>query len=81
MEAGGFVRVPPIGPTWLDHSLPPSLRDYIGLPIDHVLAKGLVQVHSVGKAGDAGSDHAPVLVEFSVAAKAPPASTALAMGK
>jgi endonuclease/exonuclease/phosphatase (EEP) superfamily protein YafD len=81
MEAGGFVRVPPIGPTWLGYSLPAALRDYVGLPIDHVLAKGLVQVHSVAKAGDAGSDHAPVLVEFSVAAKAPPASAALAMWK
>jgi hypothetical protein len=48
-----------------------------------VLAKGLVQVHSVVKAGDAGSDHAPVLVEFSVATKTAPegATTALAMRK
>lgn len=83
MEAGGFARVPPIGPTWLHGRLPASLRGYVGLPIDHVLAKGLVRVHSAATAGDAGSDHAPVLVEFSVEGrKAPPEpSTALVMSK
>lgn len=82
IEAGGFVRVPPIGPTWLHHGLPASWRGYVGLPIDHVLAKGFVRVHAAETVGDAGSDHAPVLVEFSVEGpKAVPEepSTALAM--
>jgi endonuclease/exonuclease/phosphatase (EEP) superfamily protein YafD len=83
MEAGGFLRVPPTGPTWLHHSLPAALRDYVGLPIDHVLTKGMVRVHAAQTAGDAGSDHAPVLVEFSVEAKPAPEepSTALVMLK
>jgi endonuclease/exonuclease/phosphatase (EEP) superfamily protein YafD len=84
MEAGSFVRVPPIGPTWLHHRLPAGLRDYVGLPIDHVLAKGLVRVHAAATTGDAGSDHTPVLVEFSVEApKAVPEepSTALVLLK
>ena len=64
--AGAFTQVPAVGPTWLPRQLPKSLRDWIGLPIDHVLTNGGVMVHSANTVEDAGSDHAPVLIEFSL---------------
>lgn len=70
--AGGLTQVPSIGPTWLHRKLPKALRPWIGLPIDQVLAKGNVVVHSATTQDDAGSDHLPVLVEFSLAS--PPKS-------
>jgi endonuclease/exonuclease/phosphatase (EEP) superfamily protein YafD len=69
--AGGLTRVSSIGPTWLHRSLPKALRPWIGLPIDHVFAKGNVVVHSAKAEQDAGSDHLPVLVEFSLLPDAP----------
>ena len=64
-QAGTMTLVPGIGPTWLHHSLPDALRP-AGLPIDHVFAKGGVIVHSARTLEPAGSDHLPVLVEFSL---------------
>ena len=64
--AGAFTQVPAVGPTWLPRQLPKSLRGWIGLPIDHVLTNGGVMVHSARTVEDAGSDHAPVLIEFSL---------------
>ena len=69
--AGGLTPVQSIGPTWLHRKLPKSLRQWIGLPIDQVLAKGNVAVHSAKTQDDAGSDHLPVLVEFSLLPGAP----------
>lgn len=69
--AGGLTPVPSIGPTWLHRKLPKVLRPWIGLPIDHVLAKGNVVIHSATVQDDAGSDHLPVLVEFSLLPGAP----------
>lgn len=63
---GGFDRAPAAGPTWLWRRLPVSLRPWIGLTIDHVFTKGAVAVHSVTIAEPVGSDHAPLLVEFSL---------------
>lgn len=65
-DAGGLVRVGGSTPSWLSRSLPISWRQWIGLPIDHVFRKGSVTVHSVDTQEDVGSDHAPLLVEFSL---------------
>lgn len=65
-EAGGLTPVPSIGVSWLLLELPKALRPWIGLPIDHVMIKGNVSVHSALGQDDAGSDHLPVLVEFSL---------------
>jgi endonuclease/exonuclease/phosphatase (EEP) superfamily protein YafD len=70
-KAGALTPVRSIGPTWLHRNLPNALRPWIGLPIDHVLAKGNVVVRSAKTLEDAGSDHLPVLVEFSLLPGAP----------
>ncbi|KFB10618.1 endonuclease/exonuclease/phosphatase family protein [Nitratireductor basaltis] len=66
LEAGAFSLPQAVGPTWLARPLPDALRRTVGLPIDHVLIKGGLEVHSIARQGDAGSDHLPVLVEFSL---------------
>ncbi len=53
----------PIGGTYMPTFLPAWLR-VAGLPIDQVLAGHGVQVLSVEHLGDVGSDHVPVLVQF-----------------
>ncbi|MFU0506619.1 endonuclease/exonuclease/phosphatase family protein [Pseudaminobacter sp. NGMCC 1.201702] len=69
-ELGGLTLAPLVGPTWQSHRLPQFLR-FAGLPIDHVLYKGDVMIHAADTLEDAGSDHLPVLVEFSLKTKAP----------
>ncbi|MBU0581967.1 MAG: endonuclease/exonuclease/phosphatase family protein [Alphaproteobacteria bacterium] len=64
-EAGGLRQVGPIGATWHYRLLPEFLR-FTGLPIDQVFAKGNVRVHSARRLEPVGSDHLPVLVEFSL---------------
>lgn len=63
--AAGATRVDGDGATWMLRRLPDALRP-LGLPIDHVLTKGDIVVHSARTLGPAGSDHLPVLVEFSL---------------
>ncbi|MEW9837549.1 endonuclease/exonuclease/phosphatase family protein [Mesorhizobium marinum] len=63
--AAAMVPVGPDGPTWLYRKLPAFLR-FAGLPIDRIFAKGDVIVHSVETRDAVGSDHLPVLVEFSL---------------
>ncbi|MCU0790181.1 MAG: endonuclease/exonuclease/phosphatase family protein [Nitratireductor sp.] len=65
---GGLEIVPGIGSTWIAAPVPASLAPYAGLPIDNVLSKGAVTVHSARTLEPEGSDHLPVLVEFSVGA-------------
>lgn len=62
----GFRVVGGTGPTWLFLGLPDWLRRHAGLPLDHLMAKGGVSPHAIGRRGDAGSDHLPILMEFSV---------------
>lgn len=76
-KAGGLTITGSTGPTWLHRDLPNGLRRWIGLPLDHVFAKGNVVVHSAVTQDYAGSDHLPVLVEFSLSSDAP-AETATA---
>lgn len=66
--ATGFAPGPRTGATWLLHSLPPALRRWVGLPIDHVMAKPGITLTAVGTAADAGSDHLPLLASFSIVA-------------
>lgn len=63
-NAGELTLMPAAGRTWLTFKLPDFMR-FAGLTIDHVMAKGDVTVHSVTMGEDAGSDHRPLLVEFS----------------
>ncbi len=64
-DAGNLTLMPSAGPTWLELRLPRFLA-FAGLPIDQVMTKGDVLVHSIEALDDVGSDHLPVLVEFSL---------------
>ncbi len=57
-----------IGATWLTISLPDGLKKWIGLPIDQVLINESVTLRSIKTDVPSGSDHLPVLLEFSVPA-------------
>ncbi|TPI32533.1 AP endonuclease [Mesorhizobium sp. B3-2-1] len=63
---GGLKLMPSAGPTWIHRTLPDFLRRYAGLPIDQVFSKGGLTILSSTRLEDTGSDHLPVLVEFSV---------------
>ena len=63
---GGLTIMPSAGPTWLHRKLPDFLRRFAGLPIDQVFSKGGVTIHSATRLEDTGSDHLPLLVEFSL---------------
>ena len=52
-------------PSWLATELPEVVRPWIGLPIDHAFAPQDMRLVSARVLGDAGSDHLPVLFEFS----------------
>lgn len=64
-DAGGLTLMPSVGATWLFLQLPDSLR-FAGLPIDNVFSKGHILIHSAERLEGVGSDHLPVLVEFSI---------------
>lgn len=66
--SSGMTQAPSIGPTWLHYGLPRQLR-FAGLEIDHVLAKGGVELRGVRRLDDVGSDHWPVLAEFGLKPK------------
>ena len=66
VAGAGFSEPLRAGPTWLSYRLPPALRPLIGVPIDHVLTKPDVSLHALRVLDDAGSDHLPVLAEFSI---------------
>lgn len=63
--AGGLTLMPSVGPTWQLLGLPDFLR-FAGLPIDQVFSKGAVLIHSAARLEDTGSDHLPVMVDFSL---------------
>jgi len=67
---GKLTVMPSVGPTWLWRRLPDALR-FAGLPIDQVFSKGGVTIHSMRKLAPAGSDHLPILIEFSVRPREP----------
>ncbi|CAN7439995.1 endonuclease/exonuclease/phosphatase family protein [Mesorhizobium amorphae] len=63
---GGLTVMPSAGPSWILLQLPDFLRRYAGLPIDQVFSKGAVVIHSASRLEDTGSDHLPIMVEFSL---------------
>ncbi|MBL8579033.1 MAG: endonuclease/exonuclease/phosphatase family protein [Mesorhizobium sp.] len=63
-QAAAMKQLGPANPTWIWRRLPEWLR-FAGLPIDRIFAKGEIVVHSVRTLEPVGSDHLPVLVEFS----------------
>ncbi|WP_425277752.1 endonuclease/exonuclease/phosphatase family protein, partial [Mesorhizobium metallidurans] len=63
---GKLTVMPSVGPSWIYRKLPDFLRRYAGLPIDQVFSKGAVLIHSASRLEDNGSDHLPVMVEFSL---------------
>lgn len=65
-DAGGLKLARRVGPTWLDRRLPNWLRPYAGLPIDHIMVKGGVIADAPQRLRWVGSDHLPVLMEFSL---------------
>ncbi|WP_292545539.1 endonuclease/exonuclease/phosphatase family protein [Mesorhizobium sp.] len=62
---GKLTVAPSAGPTWLPIKLPEFLR-FAGLPIDLVFSKGAVLIQSVSRLENTGSDHLPLMVEFSL---------------
>ncbi|WP_274629648.1 endonuclease/exonuclease/phosphatase family protein [Arvimicrobium flavum] len=77
--AGDLTLIRSPGPTWLFRWLPASLRPLVGLPIDHVYAKGDVVLHSGETLEEVGSDHLPILIEFSLPAVDPPSDDEIAV--
>jgi endonuclease/exonuclease/phosphatase (EEP) superfamily protein YafD len=67
--AGAEVHSP--GPSWLMWELPVAWRAHVGLPIDHVLTKGVSVTSGPDVAETGGSDHAPVLTRFTMPAASP----------
>ena len=61
---GGLELMQSVGPTWLSRHLPQFMR-FAGLPIDQVFQRG-VTIHGARRLEEVGSDHLPVLVEFSL---------------
>lgn len=63
---GGLIVMPSAGPSWIYTGLPDFLRRFAGLPIDQVFSRGALTIHSAVRLEDTGSDHLPVMVEFSL---------------
>lgn len=66
------------GPTWLDRRLPAALIGWIGLPIDNIMVKGAIVAGEPMTLEDVGSDHLPMMLEFSVAPAPKPVETVVA---
>jgi len=56
----------PVGPSWMPRRMPDAIRRTVGLGLDHVLAGVDIDVIHLERSDDAGSDHLPVITEFSV---------------
>lgn len=65
-SAGDMTVLQGIGPTWLAFPLPGALRRIVGLPLDNVFIKGGVVPLDTKRLEGVGSDHLPVLFEFSL---------------
>lgn len=69
--AGDFALVGALGPSWLALPAPDMLRRTVGLPIDNIFIKGHVRPVSTRRLESVGSDHLPVLMEFTVETEPP----------
>ena len=52
--------------SWLSYSFPDNFRPIFGLPIDHVLLGKEFKLNKVKQLPSIGSDHLPMMVEFSL---------------
>ncbi|APH71550.1 endonuclease/exonuclease/phosphatase family protein [Aquibium oceanicum] len=78
VQAGGFAEPVRLGPTWIHKRLPRRLRRLGGLELDHVLVKRGLRLRDIRRLNDAGSDHLPVLTEFSIRDQPPAGQVAFA---
>lgn len=65
-KASNTKAITGIGGTWMPQDLPVKLAPFIGLPIDQILVSHEIELPVVVSREDAGSDHLPVRLEFSV---------------
>ncbi|MGC0052549.1 endonuclease/exonuclease/phosphatase family protein [Brucella pituitosa] len=65
-KASGTKAVTGIGGTWMPQSLSVKLAPFIGLPIDQILVSHEIEKPVAASREEAGSDHLPVRLEFSV---------------
>ncbi len=65
-EYGAMTTISGIGPSWMWDKLPAAIASCCGLPIDNVLVKGAVRIISARTLAPIGSDHLPIVVEFSI---------------
>ncbi|MGB3386929.1 MAG: endonuclease/exonuclease/phosphatase family protein [Pseudaminobacter sp.] len=68
-ELGGLELMRSVGPTWQSRWMPQFMQA-AGLPIDQVFQRG-VTIHNARTLEAVGSDHLPVLVEFSLPLRNP----------
>jgi len=65
-ERSGMTVATGFGGTWIYKLLPSMLAPGFGLPIDNAMAKGSVVIQNISTLSAVGSDHLPLLIEFSV---------------
>ncbi len=69
-EGTGTSVLPQVWGTWFFVNLPKSLAPWLGLPIDNILHSQGITLRSAKTQRIIGSDHRPILVEFSLPPKA-----------
>ena len=65
-EGTGTRVLPQAWGTWIFNGLPKSLTPWLGLAIDSILSGGGVTLQSAVTQRAIGSDHLPILVEFTL---------------
>ncbi len=65
-DATGTNVLPYAGGSWAPLELPSSWIRYIGLPIDNIFSNSRIDILSVQRQQSIGSDHLPVLIEFTL---------------
>ncbi len=65
-EETGTKPLPQVWGTWLHVAFPKAYATWLGLPIDNILAGAGVTLRSAATQRAIGSDHRPLLVEFSL---------------
>ena len=71
-EGTGTRPLPQFRGTWFFNGWPRSLAVWLGLPIDNILSSNGIALHSATTQREIGSDHRPILIEFSLTPIAPP---------
>ncbi|MDR6431452.1 endonuclease/exonuclease/phosphatase family protein [Brucella pseudogrignonensis] len=65
-KASSTKAMTSIGGSWMPQSLPVTLAPFVGLPIDQILVSADIVAPVAATRDEAGSDHLPVRLEFSV---------------